>query len=206
MEKKYDLGIVNTEKNVDREVGKAVVVTKKQKQLKDHVLMKEVKKIGKKGEESPVYKLTAQDLIKVLKAAQGRHIVVDLDEDHEKVVVALDHDVEEFLFPKEIATAKITHEVGQSNTVIVVAPGEIDAGNSYHLYLEIEGEGAHYGADVTIFAYNGATCLSPFSILVDGQVETGFASIDSTGQINLDVPMVMTPESQATHIYIKRVV
>mgnify|MGYP003296734238 CR=1 FL=1 len=148
--------------------------------------------------------LTPDTLLNILEGSES--ISVDLNEDGDKVQVKIDEDLMDFILPKEVPVASIDHEVGESNTIIVVKPGIFDDDNGYHVYLEVEGSGSHYGADFTVFPYNTATCITPFHMLIDNDVKECFASLNENGQLSIDLPMVMTPESQTTNIHHKRII
>lgn len=192
----------------------SIVETAPGKQIVNTPTVKEVKELaGYEHEPGPIptpYELTAAKLAAVL--VGSAHVVINEGEhgtqQEGKLVADLDQDVLDFLFPKDIPTSKITHDPGTTNTIITVEPGTIDTTHAYHVYLEIEGTGTHYGADFTVFAYNGSTCITTFNILPPNAEEplVGFASFDDQGALNIDIPVVMTPKSESTLIYVKRVI
>lgn len=166
----------------------------------------DVEEVGKPFIPTPEYELTAEKLGAVLKGSQT--VVIDEPEVHDgKLYAKIDEEVLEFILPQEINPTYISHEVGTTNTVITTDVGVLDADYGYHVYLEIESSGVHYGADFTVYPYNQDTCLSVFSMLLGGEEPSlCFGSLNEQGQLVIDLPVVMTPESQDTIIHVKRVI
>lgn len=158
---------------------------------------------------TPEYELTAEKLAAVLKGSQT--IVIDEPEVADgKLYAKIDEEIVDFILPQEVSPSKITHEVGDSNTIITTEAGVFDADNGYHVYLEIEGSGTHYGADFTVFPYNQSTCLTVFNMVIENggvsSVKECYGSLNEQGQLVIDLPIVMTPESQNTVIHFKRII
>lgn len=200
------------ELEVDRTKGKARVETPEHKQHQNPVIVEDIKDIAVEPGELPPqpepYVLTVAKLLAVLKGSS--HISVDEGQvgtaDEDKVVVKVDQDVVDFLFPKEIALADIEHSVTTGNTVITTSAEILDHQHSYDVTLEIEGDGSHYGAKFTVFANNGSTCLSVFYLDVEGEIKECFASMDNQGSLHINLPFEMAPESQDTIITFKRAI
>lgn len=134
------------------------------------------------------------------------HVVVNESEDRKHIQFDLDQDVIDFIFPVEVPLSKIQHEVGETNTVVVIQPGVLDGDNHYQIIFEVEGAGTHYGCDFVVFPENAAQCIVSKLITINGEEETLYATMTSTGQVNITVPVVMQPESETTKIFVKRVI
>lgn len=146
----------------------------------------------------------AGDVLDVLRGSD--HITVDVAEDGQHIVLDLDRDVLDFIFPFEIPTSAITHEVGETNTVVVINSDKIDAQHHYQVIFEVEGEGLHYGCDFVVFPENSAQCLISKLVTIGGEELTLYASMEDNGVINITVPAVMHPESEDTKVFVKRVI
>ena len=109
-----------------------------------------------------------------------------------------------YLVSSELALADFEHEVGTTNTVIVIKPNVLDPQAIYDIALEIEGTGVHYGVVFTTFPYNGSQCITTSLLTVNGSTEECYATMDSNGQVNLTIPYVMSPESEDTHIFVRK--
>lgn len=158
----------------------------------------------KMDESGATSDLTPAKLESILKGSES--IVVDRSEDGEHTVVSIDEDVLDFILPKEVPLAKIVHEPSTANTIITVEPGVLSDEHGYFVTLEVEGEGSHFGASFTVFPYNDSQCLTAFHMLVDNDVKECFAHLGSDGSLVIDIPTVMTPESQDTIIHFKRII
>lgn len=109
-----------------------------------------------------------------------------------------------YLVSSELALADFEHEVGTTNTVIVIKPGVLEPEAIYDIALEIEGTGVHYGVSFITFPDNGSQCITTSLLTVNGSTEECYATMLSTGQVNLTIPYVMSPQSETTHIYIRK--
>lgn len=134
------------------------------------------------------------------------YIVVDDSESGDEKVISLDADAVEFLIPKEVPLASIDHDPGETDTLITIAPGLFDVDNGYELLVEIEGSGVHYGFVAHVFPYNGSEAIVTTLLSVNGTTKEVYTSMTSGGQVSITVPFVMTPESQDTKIFYKRVI
>lgn len=112
----------------------------------------------------------------------------------------------EYIIPTKVDDSKIMHDVSQSSTIVSVVAGVLDRDVAYRIYFEVESEGTHFGADFVVFAYNGANCLTPFSMNISGQVKQCFAHLDNQGKLILDIPAVLDPSSQRTTIHYKKAI
>lgn len=136
----------------------------------------------------------------------SEYIVVDDDETGLNKQVRLDLDAVEFLVPKKVPLSEIEHEPSTDNTIITVKPGLLNSNYGYHINFEVESTGSHFGASFDVLPYNSAQCLVVFYMLENNDVKECFAHLGNDGSLVIDIPVVMTPESQNTVIHYKRVI
>lgn len=151
-------------------------------------------------QEKKTKELTIAELQKFIKGSD--YINFDVAEDGKKLVISLDQDCVDFLFPIEVADADITTTIAESSTTIEV--DGLDETNGYTIYLEIEGSGTHAGASFTVFPYNSATCLTPFKLVLDSEVDC-YGSLDENGKLNISVDAALG-ENDIVKVHYKRVI
>lgn len=181
---------------------KAIVETAPRENIVEQPTVNNVKSLVAGRKDEP---LTPAQLLDLLKGSE--FVSVDLSDDGKHVTVKLDADAIDYLVPVEVPTAKITHEIGESSSTIIVANDVLDADSHYEVIFEIEGTGTHFGSSFTVFPQNASPCFTVGHLDVGGELKEYYATMNGEGQLSILIDgVVLTPESQTTTIFVKKLI